>query len=64
MIRFSEHELSTCNESPDVKWKKNEYIDIKTKHGTKKNLMLVDKATKACDMIKYFIRKNTVFRRS
>ena len=33
LIKFSEYELSTCNESPDVKWKKNEYIDIKTKFG-------------------------------
>ena len=60
MIKFSEHELSTCNESPDVKWKILEYIDNKTKHGTKKKLMLVDKTTKAGDMIKYFI-KNLVF---
>ena len=36
--------------------KKFEYIDIKTKHGTKKKLMLVDKTTKAGDMIKYFIK--------
>jgi hypothetical protein len=57
LIKFSEHELSTCNESPDVKWKKIEYIDIKTKYGTKKKLMLVDKTTKAGDMIKYFIKK-------
>ena len=55
MIKFSEHELSTCNESPEVKWKKIEYIDIKTKHGTKKKLILVDKTTKTGDMIKYFI---------
>jgi hypothetical protein len=34
LIKFSEHELSTCNESPEVKWKTFEYIDIKTKHGT------------------------------
>jgi hypothetical protein len=65
LIKFSEHELSTCNESPDVKWKKIEYIDIKTKYRTKKKLMLVDKTTKAGDMIKYFIKKKiTVFRRS
>ena len=45
--------FSTCNE-----WngKRFEYIDIKTKHGTKKKLMLVDKTTKAFDMIKYFIK--------
>lgn len=47
LIKFSEHELSTCNESPDVKLEKNEYIDIKTKHGTKKKLMLVDKKNKS-----------------
>jgi hypothetical protein len=47
-----------------VKWKKIEYIDIKTKYRTKKKLMLVDKTTKAGDMIKYFIKKITVFRRS
>jgi hypothetical protein len=34
-----------------------ENIDIKTKHGTKKKLMLVDKTTKAGDMIKYLIKK-------
>jgi hypothetical protein len=39
-----------------VKWKKSEYIDIKTKHGTKKKLMIVDKTTKAGDMIKYIIK--------
>ena len=50
--------------SPDVKWEKFEYIDIKTKHGTKKKLMLIDKTTKAGDMIKYFMKKFTVFRRS
>ena len=64
LIKFSEHELSTCNESPEVKWKTFEYIDIKTKHGTKKKLILVDKTTKTGDMIKYFIKKITVFRRS
>ena len=44
--------------------KKFEYIDIKTKHGTKKKLMLVDKTTKAFDMMKYFIKNCTVFRGS
>jgi hypothetical protein len=36
-IKFSNPELSKSDDVPDLKWKKFEYIDIKTKHGTKKS---------------------------
>ena len=35
-IKFSNPELSKADDVPDLKWKQFEYIDIKTKHGTKK----------------------------
>lgn len=49
--KFSNPELSKADDVPDLKWKKFEYIDNKTKHGMKKKLTLVDKTTKPGEMI-------------
>jgi len=54
LLKISEPELSVSDDAPDLKWKKFEYIDIKTKNGTKKKITLVDKTTKPGVMIDNF----------
>ena len=49
-------ETSVNSDSLDVNWKCFEYIDIKTKTGLRKKLMLVQKISKPGEMISYFLK--------
>ena len=60
-LKISDPELSMRDEAPDLKWKKFEYIDIKSKHGIKKKLTLVDKITKPGIMVDYRRKIYTFF---